>query len=140
MRRSIVTFGLLAACEAQPHVHVKFRGMGLDPAKLHVDDCSEPCREWYPAAPVAMRVVADGIDMEIQLSIGPRQYVHVRGWYDANGNGKRDADEPGGELGSAFEARDGGGCSSREANRAPDIVLAPGGAPDAGKPGSAAEP
>jgi hypothetical protein len=132
--RGLVVIAALAACEAQPHVHVTFRGAALDPAKLHVDELTEPGSNWYPAGPISKRAVDGGVEMEIQLSIGPRQYVHLRGWYDANGNGTRDANEPGGELGSAFEARDSGGCRPRDANRTPDIVLVPGGAPEAGRP------
>jgi hypothetical protein len=138
--RGLVVVAVLTACEAQPNVHVMFRGTALEPAKLHVDELTEPGTNWYPSAPISKRAVRGGVDMEIRLAIGPRQYVRVRGWYDANGNGKRDANEPGGELGSAFEARDSGGCSSRDANRAPDIALVPDGAPQAGKPAGSDAP
>jgi hypothetical protein len=122
VRVRLVAFALLAACEAQPRVHVRLRGAGLDPAKVHVELRSGE-HDWEPANATEKRGAADGVDCEIVLAIGPRQSVLVRGWYDANGNGVRDPGEPAGELGSAFEARDRGGCSERDANRAPDIVL-----------------
>ena len=121
-RVSVVAL-VLAACEAQPHVHVTVRP-ALDPAKLHVELREDPRPGWDEADVITKRVAPAGIDCEIMLAIGPRQVVRIRGWYDANGNGRLDPGEPFGELGSAVEAVDHGGCSEREPNRAPDLVLA----------------
>src|SRR5580704_696986 len=121
---------LLASCEASPHLHVKVRGgVSLDPAKLHVEDDARSDAQftpsWSPANVIEKHAVADGVDVEIGLGIGTHVYTLVRVWYDANGNGTADAGDPIGELATPFDARDRGGCSSRDANRAPDIVLAP---------------
>jgi hypothetical protein len=120
---------LLASCEASPHLHVKVRGVMLDPAKLHVEDDARGDAQftpsWSPAHVLEQRAVADGIDLEIGLGIGAHVYTLVRVWYDANGNHAVDAGDLIGELSTPFDARDRGGCSSRDANRAPDIVLAP---------------
>ena len=124
MRAALVGFTVLAACEASPHVNVTFRGMTLDPAKLHVQVRDEHQHEWDPASVVAMRAAPDGVACELSTTIGTHVSVFVRGWYDANGNGRLDPGEPFGELGSAVEAVDHGGCSEREPNRAPDLVLA----------------
>lgn len=122
----------IASCEASPRVHVAIRpptGVTLDPTKLHVEDDANGEQffkpSMSPANVLAMAPIAGGVDVELGMSIGPRKYVYVRAWYDANGNGVRDAGDLVGEMAPApFEAHDGGGCSSRDANRAPDIVLA----------------
>ena len=115
----------LAACEAQPIVSVTFRPP-VDPAQLHVElqsKIGDGWTEWGPGFARSERVAPDGIECAFDLAIGTHETVRIRGWYDTNGNGRRDPGEPFGELGSGFEAVDHGGCSEREPNRAPDIVL-----------------
>jgi hypothetical protein len=130
--RCVLLVATIASCEPSPHVHVRVRppaGVTLDPTRLQVEDDARGERTFtpsmHPALVIAKAPGPGGVDVELGLSIGPRQYVYVRAWYDANGNGVVDAGDLVGEMAPApFEAHDGGGCSSRDENRAPDIVLA----------------
>jgi hypothetical protein len=129
--RWVLVVATIASCEPSPRVRVAIRppaGVTLDLTKLHVEEDARGERGFTPsmspADVIAKAPIAGGVDVELGMSIGPLKYVYVRAWYDANGNGVQDAGDLVGEMAPApFEAHDGGGCSSRDANRAPDIVL-----------------
>jgi hypothetical protein len=78
-----------------------------------------------PVTPNKTETLKDGFDLDVGTAIGPTQYVFLHAYYDANGNGVEDRGDFAGDLTpTPFEAHDRGLCAGN-ANRAPDIVLAP---------------
>lgn len=125
-----VVIALLACGEPMPAVQVAVRlppGAVPDAARLHVESDDSSDRAFVPhlsrAGSTIQKTLHDGFLVRLDTSIGPTRYVVAHVWYDANGDGRVDSGDAVGDLAPApFEARDGGGCSSR-VNPAPDIVL-----------------